>query len=60
MIKISKKGWKNSISEGPRNRVPKGPFLQDLGEVGFRTFVEMVWDRSEDNRQESAVLRSGL
>ena len=55
-----KKGWKISVSEGPRNRVPKGPFLQDLGEVGFGTIrrdgVGQIW------RPQTSVccLRSGL
>ena len=59
--KYFEKGVENLDFGGSQKQGPKGPLFAGLGELWFGTPLrEMVWDRSEDNRQESAVLRSGL
>ena len=55
------KGVENLDFGGSQKQGPKGPLFAGFRELWSGTSIEeMVWDRSEDNRQESAVLRSGL
>ena len=61
MRQISEKGWEKLDFGGSQKQGPKGPLFAGSRELWSGTSLrEMVWDRSEDNRQESAVLRSGL
>ena len=58
--KLWKRGAKTRFRRVPETGSQRAPFCRTLEKLGLGLLEEMVWDRSEDNRQESAVLRSGL